>query len=133
MLIVDDDLDLARALARRLQKCGAITFTASDGVSGYRMALKERPDVIISDNMMPNGSGHYLNWRLKSTESTRHIPVIVITGHGPDAGGVALEEIDRPDHPGPVKYFHKPLDLDALLTETSHHCAIHYSPYDASQ
>jgi len=131
VLIVDDDLDLAKALARRLEKCGAVTFTAPDGLAGYRLALKERPDVIISDNVMANGSGHYMNWRLKSTEATKHIPVIVITGHRMDEDGYDPEKLDAPDHPGPVRYFHKPLDLDALLTETSHHCAIHYTPFDA--
>jgi len=130
VLIVDDDMDLAKALARRLQKCGANTFTAADGISGYRLAVKERPDVIISDHVMPNGSGHYMNWRLKNTEATRKIPVIVITGHTLGGDGNAPARPEGIGHDGPVKYFHKPLDVDALLTETSHHCAIHYNPFD---
>ena len=68
VLIVEDDADLARALARRLQKCGAETLIASNGIEAYRMAMKELPDAIIADYVMPEGGGHYLLWRLKSTE-----------------------------------------------------------------
>jgi DNA-binding response OmpR family regulator len=130
VLIVDDDTDLTRALASRLQKCGAITFTAGDGVSGFRVAMKELPDLIISDIVMPNGGGDYMNWRLKSTEATKHIPVIMITGHGSDGDEVNPH---GHDHEGPVKWFHKPLDIDALLMETSRHCAIHYDQFDGPQ
>ena len=80
VLIVEDDADLARALERRLQKCGAETMIASNGIEAYRMAMKELPDAIIADYVMPEGGGHYLLWRLKSTDSTKHIPVIMITG-----------------------------------------------------
>ena len=86
MLIVEDDADLARALERRLKKCGAETMIASNGVEAYRMAMKELPDAIIADYVMPEGGGHYLLWRLKSTESTKHIPVIMITGQSFEAG-----------------------------------------------
>jgi DNA-binding response OmpR family regulator len=130
ILIVDDDMDLTKALARRLQKCGAVTFTAENGISGFRIAMRERPDVIISDHLMPNGGGDYMNWRLKSMEATKHIPIIVITGAKPDAGE---NDPKGPDQEGPVIYFHKPLDIDALLTETSRHCAIHYDRFDAPQ
>jgi DNA-binding response OmpR family regulator len=130
VLIVDDDADLTRALARRLQKCGAITFTAADGISGFRIAMKERPDLIISDHVMPNGSGNYMHWRLKSTEATKHIPIIIITGHRSNEDEI---NPNGPDHEGPVRYFHKPLDIDALLTETSRHCAIHYTQFDGPQ
>ncbi len=68
ILIVEDDADLARALERRLKKCGAETMIASNGIEAYRIAMKESPDVIIADYVMPEGGGHYLLWRLKSTE-----------------------------------------------------------------
>jgi DNA-binding response OmpR family regulator len=86
ILIVEDDTDLARALERRLQKCGAKTLIASNGIDAYRMAVKELPDAIIADYVMPEGGGHYLLWRLKSTESTKHIPVIMITGQSFEHG-----------------------------------------------
>ena len=128
ILIVDDDTDLTRALARRLTKSGADTLTASNGVDAYHIALREKPDAIIADYVMPEGGGHYLLWRLKSTEATKHIPVIMMTGQHLEPGvesGFALETTGRE---GAVALLRKPLDNDALLKELSHHCAIKYSP-----
>jgi CheY-like chemotaxis protein len=128
ILVVDDDKDLTHGLARRLSKCGARTLTASNGVEAFRIAMRERPDAIIADYVMPEGSGHYLLWRLKSTEVTKDIPVIMITGQRLEPGvesGLALESTGRG---GAVAFMRKPLDNDALLKELSHHCAIKYSP-----
>ena len=128
ILIVDDDTDLTRALARRLSKSGAQTLTASNGVEAFHIAMRERPDAIIADYVMPEGGGHYLLWRLKSTEVTKDIPVIMITGQRLESGvesGFALESMGRE---GAVALLRKPLDNDALLKELSHHCAIKYSP-----
>lgn len=128
VLIVEDDADLAEALARRLKKCGAETMIASNGVEAYRMALKELPDAIIADYVMPEGGGHYLLWRLKSTESTKHIPIIMITGQTFEAGTEHSMGRETMGRSGAVKFFRKPLDTDALFRELSQHCAIQYSP-----
>ena len=115
VLIVEDDADLARALERRLKKCGAETLIASNGIEAYRMATKELPDAIIADYVMPEGGGHYLLWRLKSTESTKHIPVIMITGQRFEAGTEHSLGRETTGRSGAVKLFHKPLDTDALF------------------
>jgi len=128
VLLVEDDADLVRALEHRLKKCGAETLVATNGVDAYRIAARDLPDVIIADYVMPEGGGHYLLWRLKSTEATRHIPVIMITGqsfeHGTDLP-VAREITGRS---GAVKLFRKPLDTEALFREIAQHCTIQYSP-----
>jgi CheY-like chemotaxis protein len=128
VLIVEDDSDLARALERRLQKCGAETTIASNGIEAYRIAIKEIPDAIIADYVMPEGGGHYLLWRLKSTESTKHIPVIMITGQTFEGGTEHAADRDVMGRGGAVRYFRKPLDTDALFQELSRHCAIQYVP-----
>ncbi len=128
VLIVEDDADLARALERRLKKCGAETMIASNGIDAYRMAIKEIPDAIIADYVMPEGGGHYLLWRLKSTESTKHIPVIMITGQTFEPGTEHSIGRDVVGRSGAVKFFRKPLDTDALFRELSQHCSIQYQP-----
>src|SRR5476649_1873455 len=55
MLVVDDDPAIQKFLASRLGKYGIDTLYASDAVHGFRMACKERPSVIITDNYMPDG------------------------------------------------------------------------------
>ena len=128
ILIVDYDADLARALARRLSKCGAQTLTASNGVEAYRIAVREKPNAIVADYAMPEGGGHYLLWRLKSTEATRHIPVIMITGQRFESGTDNPFERDSTGRSGAVALLRKPLDTDALFKELSQHCAIQYAP-----
>jgi CheY-like chemotaxis protein len=128
VLIVEDDSDLARALERRLQKCGAETLIASNGIEAYRLAMKELPDAIIADYVMPEGGGHYLLWRLKSTESTKHIPVIMITGQTFEPGTEHSLGRDVVGRSGAVKFFRKPLDTDALFRELSQHTSIQYAP-----
>lgn len=128
VLIVEDDADLARALERRLKKCGAETMIASNGIEAYRMALKELPDAIIADYVMPEGGGHYLLWRLKSTDSTKHIPVIMITGQSFEPGTEHSMGRDIVGRSGAVKFFRKPLDTDALFRELSQHTSIQYAP-----
>jgi len=129
ILIVEDDADLARALERRLQKCGADVTVCHNGVDAYRIAMRERPDAIIADYVMPEGGGHYLLWRLKSTEATKHIPVIVITGQTFEAGTEYSVTRESTGRSGAVKYFRKPLDTDALFKELSQHCALQYTPH----
>jgi len=130
VLIVEDDADLARALDRRLKKCGAETLIASNGIEAFRMATKELPDVIIADYVMPEGGGHYLLWRLKSTDATRHIPVIMITGQSFEAGTEHSMGRETTGRSGAVKMFHKPLDTDALFRELAQHCSIQYQPHN---
>jgi CheY-like chemotaxis protein len=128
VLIVEDDADLARALERRLKKCGAETLIATNGIEAYRLAAKELPDAIIADYVMPEGGGHYLLWRLKSTESTKHIPIIMITGQRLEPGTEHSLGRETTGRSGAVKMFHKPLDTDALFKELAQHCAIQYEP-----
>jgi CheY-like chemotaxis protein len=128
ILIVDDDQDLARALARRLSKCGADTLIATNGLDAYRTAVREKPNVIIADYVMPEGGGHYLLWRLKSTEATKHIPIIMMTGQQLETGVDSPLARESTGRAGAVALLRKPLDTDALFKELSQHCAIQYNP-----
>jgi CheY-like chemotaxis protein len=124
VLLVEDDANLAGALERRLAKHGAETLRASNGVDAFRIAVREQPDVIIADYIMPEGGGHYLLWRLRSTDSTQHIPVIVITGQPLDEGAEHPLARELRGRGGAVRFFRKPLDTEALLAEVGRHCTL---------
>jgi len=62
-----------------LQKYRCAVIQGSSGIEGFLLALKTVPDLIVTDYDMDQGSGNYLLGRVKSTRSTRHIPVIVYT------------------------------------------------------
>ena len=87
------------------------------------MALRERPDVIVSDYTMPEGYGNWLLGRLKGHSATKDIPVIFLTGR--TIG-------DKPDYPlertllslGASAYLTKPLEFDTLLVELRRHITL---------
>ena len=66
-------------MALKLSSRGYEVFQAADGREGLELALKSLPDVIVSDLMMPNMNGAELIDALKAVDSTRHIPVIVLS------------------------------------------------------
>lgn len=125
ILSVDDDPDISRALRLRLGSYGINVLRAFNGMQGYWMALRERPDVIITDFRMPEGRGNMLLGRLKSHSLTKDIPVLILSG-GTMKGQKdhALEREMR--SLGAAKFFRKPLDFDALLMELEKHIPIQH-------
>jgi len=66
---------------------------------------------------MPDGSGDYLLGRLKDTEETRDIPVMVLTAHTLDGRKDYALEREFVGRLGAVSYLAKPISLDALVAE----------------
>ena len=80
VLIVDDDPEVRRVLARMLQPEGYKVYEAGDGEEGLAQAEVHRPDVILLDVLMPNLNGFEACKRLKAKEEFRLTPVVLITG-----------------------------------------------------
>jgi DNA-binding response OmpR family regulator len=78
ILIVEDNKDLRTLLASRLKEQYAI-LQAADGREGLELALKEAPDMILSDVMMPRMDGLELCRSVKADVRTSHIPFILLT------------------------------------------------------
>jgi signal transduction histidine kinase/DNA-binding response OmpR family regulator len=78
ILIVDDNEDF-RCYLRCNLALQYDVMEATDGVSGLATALKEIPDLVISDIMMPTMDGFEMCKRIKHDERTSHIPVILLT------------------------------------------------------
>jgi threonine synthase len=78
--IVDDTPDARRLIRRILQSQGNYTlFEASNGQEAIELAMREVPDLIILDLMMPEIDGFYVLDALKADARTASIPVIVVT------------------------------------------------------
>jgi CheY-like chemotaxis protein len=124
VLFVDDDPDMRRVMQIRLRACGVDIKTASTAMQALWIAMKETPDVIITDYNMPEGSGQYLLGRLKGVPLLKDIPVIVLTG---ESGGMsrdfALERRFLGEY-GAAAFLSKPVDLDVLLGTLSKYIAI---------
>jgi len=82
VLIVDDDAFLSGIYATKLELDGFAVVSARDGDEGLKAALKEIPDLILLDVLMPKLDGFEVLKRLKAEETTKHIPVIMLTNLG---------------------------------------------------
>jgi CheY-like chemotaxis protein/predicted Ser/Thr protein kinase len=79
ILVADDDENLRELLERTLKTQGYEVATASDGQEALEMAIQDPPDLVLTDIDMPRLDGVSLLKALKSTEETRHVPVIVVS------------------------------------------------------
>ena len=84
ILLVEDDKSLSEIYSVRLRAEGYDILSASDGEQALALAIKEVPDLIISDVMMPNISGFDMLDILRSTTETRGIHVITMTALSSD-------------------------------------------------
>jgi CheY-like chemotaxis protein len=81
VLVVDDYDDAREMYAEYLEFLGYQVQTARDGQEALQMAQQSHPDVILMDLSLPVVSGWEATRRLKLDASTRHIPVMALTGH----------------------------------------------------
>ena len=109
ILIVDDDIDTVELLTKRFNTEGYQTSEAYDGEQALQKVEEYQPDIILLDIMMPKIDGYEACRRLKSSEDTRHIPVIMLTAKGriPDK----VKGLDT----GADDYIVKPFDYRELL------------------
>lgn len=83
ILIIDDDNELVEGLKQFLNHNGFQTISASTGSEGLKIAIEEKPDVIVLDILMPGVTGWEVCDQLQANAATRHIPVIVMSSTEP--------------------------------------------------
>jgi len=79
ILLVDDDLDTLRLVGLMLQRQGYTVSAANSGAQALAQAEKELPDLILLDIMMPEMDGYEVAKRLRASEKTANIPIIMFT------------------------------------------------------
>jgi CheY-like chemotaxis protein len=108
ILVVDDDDDTRELMRRTLERRGYEVTTASDGVEAYELAVRLRPDLIITDIHMPAADGAHLVRRVRDTSELMITPIIVTTGYGTGSATLTLSQ-------GADAYEPKPVDPASLL------------------
>lgn len=110
VLVVDDSRESLDLLVYFLKPAGYEVLTAMDGVEAIEMVERQSPDIILLDIMLPRLDGYQVCERLKKSQSTFHIPIIMIT---------ALKELKdkiRALEAGADDFISKPFDNVELLT-----------------
>ena len=82
ILIVDDEAHILQVLSLKLRNAGYEVLSAGDGEEGLELALKEVPDLIITDFQMPFMTGLEMCRVLATNEATKNIPVFFLTARG---------------------------------------------------
>ena len=109
LLVIDDNNDIRQYLRTLLQD-EFYVFEASDGREGLEVALKEVPDLVICDVMMPVMNGLEFTEQLKTQTITSHIPVIMLTAKNLDE-----HRAEGYEH-GADSYITKPFHSKVLLS-----------------
>ena len=80
VLLVEDDKALRRYLEVTLERAGYAVVSAADGLDAMKLALAAEVDLVITDAMMPNLSGHELCRFLRNSPKLSHIPIVLLSG-----------------------------------------------------
>ncbi len=98
VLVVDDEKDLVDLLAYNLEKAGYRVLKAYDGELALRRILAEHPRAVVLDVMLPGMDGWEVLKRIRANESTRKIPVIMLTAKAEEADKVLGLELGADDY-----------------------------------
>lgn len=79
LLVVDDEPEINKLVARIFEKRGYRVISAADGADALASVERERPDLIILDLNLPRIDGWEVCRRLKSSPATNRIPIIMLT------------------------------------------------------
>ena len=82
ILLVDDEPHVTLVLSRKLERAGFRVETARDGEEGFAVACEFLPDLVISDLQMPRVDGLTLATNLAANETTKSIPILMLSGRG---------------------------------------------------
>ncbi|UZJ62666.1 response regulator [Pseudomonas sp. KU26590] len=107
ILIVDDEYLIADILSFALEDEGYLTVTAGSGLKALGILERERPQLIITDYMMPGMNGIELAEAVRVNQSLGQIPIVLMSGAQSHLG------VARPDLFS--KVFDKPFEISAVL------------------
>jgi DNA-binding response OmpR family regulator len=109
ILIVEDTLTIREEVCDILEMEGYQVFQAINGKNGFEMTLKEHPDLIISDILMPSVDGFEMFKTLQNHKETMSIPLIFLSAKG------EKEDIRIGMNLGAEDYLTKPINVDDLV------------------
>lgn len=113
VLIIEDQPDMRENLMTILSMEGFVALEAPDGSGGLKVALEEKPDLILCDVMMPGMDGHEVLAALRKSPSISGTPFIFLTARG------EKQDLREGMNLGADDYLTKPVAADDLLAAIS--------------
>lgn len=109
ILVVEDELDVQKVVAKRLTMRGFTVHCASDGYQAVQLTHKVSPDLIVLDLQLPAGDGLTVLRSLRKSNATKKTHIVVLTGMTNEIfkQSVLTEGVDA--------YLQKPYDAQTLL------------------
>ena len=111
ILVIDDERDILVTVSARLTAGGYAVVTADTGEGGFTKAVKEKPDLILLDVMLPDIDGGQVAAKLRANAVTRNIPVVFLTCI------VSGKEMEGGNMIGGNFFIAKPFKSDELLAK----------------
>ncbi len=114
ILIADDEIHIVQIVKFNLEKRGGYkVITAKNGEEGLELAKQEKPDLVLSDVMMPKMSGFQFCEELRKDPEIKDIPFIILTAKGQES------DIKTGENMGATDYITKPFSPKALLSKVA--------------
>lgn len=110
ILCIEDEQEMIDLMRLILSRRGFEVLGASGGVEGLKMVRENHPDLVLLDLMMPDMDGWEVYQQMKADETTRNIPVIVVTAKAQNIDKVLGLHIAKVDD-----YIAKPFGPQDLL------------------
>lgn len=108
ILIAEDERDIRDLINFTLVFAGHEVITTANGEEAYEKAREQLPDLILLDVRMPRMTGYEACEKIKSDETTRHIPVVFLSAKGQE------KEVETGLEVGAIEYILKPFAPDQL-------------------
>ena len=106
ILAVDDDPFILKVVEKFLTIKGLNVVSMTDPEQAYFWAVKEKPDLVISDVAMPGVDGFTLIRNLRANKETKHIPLVMLTASD------RVADVEKGFASGASAYILKPIDWD---------------------
>jgi DNA-binding response OmpR family regulator len=109
ILIAEDERDIRDLITFTLTYAGYEVLQATNGEEAVKIALAEKPDLVLLDVRMPYMNGYEACIKMKSEESLQDLPVVFLSAKGQET------EVQTGLQAGAVEYILKPFSPDELI------------------
>ena len=109
ILVVEDDADIAQLVERYLEKAGFVVDRAANGRDALQAISTNPPDLLVLDLMLPQVDGLEICRRIRGSEATSAVPVIMLTARGEESERIVGLELGADD------YLAKPFSPNELV------------------